>query len=181
MKKRRNKKFTAFKGFVKKNKYTIGLVLLCLWFVAAPIIRKPETKVEVVQKIEASKKTLKAIPTAKTEIKVNIPKAVIGKEPEVKIVETKAGEVLQLTSYKSKFGYFKGPTLFVGGYGEGLSAGFGFQTVFYDRFSLDALFGNRNLGLGISGNVLKNTCLGLAYQTTYTGLSGPMVYLSIGL
>lgn len=127
-------------------------------------------QIDKVEKKEASAETKKLVPDAKTEIQVKNPKPVIGKTPIIKIVEKTNGEVVQVVTYKSDMGWFKGLGLFASADLSGFNGGLDIGTLYYDRFCLDVLGGIKSAGPGISAQILKNTSIGGSYTYRYENL-----------
>lgn len=167
------------------SKYKWAVYAICI--LACLIIFKscykpiPTPQIVEVKKVPASTETRKQISDAKSEIKVQKTKVPIGKKEEIKIVERQNGEVVQITTFKSDWGIYRGLGLLGSATLSNVDFGIGIGTLYYDRWTLDGLVGSKAAGAGISGLVFKNTALGIGYQYNYTNLLPTAgLYMKVG-
>jgi hypothetical protein len=163
------------------NKYWIGLgVVLLAIFLIYPSCKPIPAKIDFLKKVAATEETKKIVPDAKAETVIKYPEPVIGKTPVIKVVERANGDLIQVTTYKSAYGLFKGIGLFAGADLLGGNYGLSLGTLYYDRFCLDALAGIKSGGIGLSAQILNNTSVGVSYTYEYDNLlPSPGLYVKL--
>lgn len=169
------------KEFALKYWKQIGVAIFAIALLYPSCRPTPAPVVTMVKEVPATKATKKLVPTAVSEIQVTVPKAPLGKTPEIKVVKKEDGSHVQITEFKLAKGFFGG----FGIYGNLslLSGDIGLMArgPYLGRFGLDGLVGVKGAGLGISGKVLSNTALGVSYVYSYASFApAPGLYISLG-
>jgi len=174
------------KAFLEKHWeiILISLIVIIIGFglksCSGPETRQASTQVSSILVSSPTKQEVKDY-NAKEVIRVNIVKEVpLGKKPEVKIIKTNDDKLLQVTEFKTDFGFSNKLGVWGGSSLVSLTGGIKYSPVFYSRAYLDLLAGWPISGAGINYQSFRNSFIGIGYGYDFKVFAPlPIIYASL--